>query len=329
MDVRQWQAAGSLPPHPPLPPPPAMPPPPAGPPGPPMSWPPPPGQPYGFVIPQQPVPAWALPAPSGYWQPPVAPVSKIRWIAWVAAGLATLVLAVPALLATQRPARGASGLHAVAGVSTAPWSAEFVDASGAPARWDPCTPIDYVVNYSLAPAGAQADVTQAIARVSAATGMTFVYKGGSNETAMRGRAPYQPDAYPHEWAPLLISWSRPASTDLLADPKSEAVTVPIAVTGGIGGGSLVSAEIVLNADRQLPVGFGPGASEGEVLMHELGHAVGLGHVSSPSEAMYPSVRGVASYGAGDLAGFAAVGRPAGCHPAPAPHQIDALPSGLG
>jgi hypothetical protein len=270
-----------------------------------------------------------MPAPVGYWQLPVVPSRKTHWVAWVAAVLATLVLAVPALLTAPRSASGGAGLHAVAGVSQQPWSAEFVDAAGAPARWDSCSPIDYVVNYSYAPAGAEADVAQAIARVSAATGMIFVFQGLSSESAMRGRAPYQPAGYPNAWAPVLIAWSPPAGTDLLEDPTAEAVTVPIAVTGGVGGGSLVSAEVVLNTDRQLAVGFGPGPSEGEVLMHELGHVVGLGHVASESEAMYPSVRGIAQYGSGDLAGFAAVGRPAGCHPAPPPHLLAEVPSGLG
>jgi hypothetical protein len=270
-----------------------------------------------------------MPAPVGHWQVPLVPGRKTHWVALVAAALTTLALAVPAVLAAPRSSAGGVGLHAVAGVSQQPWSAEFVDAAGAPARWDPCSPIDYVVNYSYAPLGAEAEVEQAIARVSAATGMTFVFQGISSETAMRARAAYQPAVYPDAWAPVLITWSPPAGTDLLDDPKAEAVTVPIAVTGGVGGGSLVSAEVVLNTDRQLAVGFGPGPSEGEVLMHELGHVVGLGHVASASEAMYPSVRGIARYGSGDLAGFAAVGKPAGCHPAPPPHLLAELPSGLG
>jgi hypothetical protein len=312
VDVRTWQPAGLLPP------PPAVPP-----------TPPPPPVAYGYVIPRQPVPGWGTAAPAGYSHPPVAPQRPTSWVGWGGAALALLALAVPAVLAAQRSHGTGNGLRAVAGVSEQPWSAEFVDAAGAPARWDPCSPIDYVVNYSYAPPGAQADIAQAIARVSAATGMTFVFRGGSSETPMRERAAYQPAAYPKAWAPLLIAWSPPAGTDLLDDPKAEAVTVPIAVTGGAGGGSLVSAEVVINTDRQLPLGFGPGPSEGEVLMHELGHVVGLGHVASTSEAMYPSVRGIAAYGAGDLAGLAAVGRPAGCHPGPSPHPLSELPSGLG
>ncbi|MDX6257485.1 MAG: hypothetical protein QOJ11_3819 [Frankiales bacterium] len=309
MDVGQWQTTGPLPPPPPGPP--TLP-------------------PYGWVIPLQQAPP-SLPAGL---QPlaPAAPARRTHWLGWVAAALATFVFAVPVLLASPHGATPSStGLRAVAGVSQQPWSAEFLDASGLPARWDPCTPIGYVVNYADAPAGAEADVEQAIARLSSASGLRFVSRGLSSERATRDRSAYQPEVYGNSWAPVLISWSPPAQTDLLRDPKSEAVTVPVAVVSKsrTGGGSLVSAEVVLNTDRQLAVGFGPGPSEGEVLMHELGHAVGLGHVASRDDAMYPSVRGIAAYGAGDLAGLAAVGRPAGCHPAPPPHPLRSLPAAVG
>jgi hypothetical protein len=231
-----------------------------------------------------------------------------------------------------RPNGGdATGLHAVTAISAQPWSAEFVDSSGLPARWDPCKPIHYVINPQYSHAGATAEVEEAITRLQRASGLRFVLDGTTKERPTRGRQAYQPQVYGQVWAPVLISWSPPSGTDLITSAKSEAVTVPVAVVGASrkGGGAIVSAEIVLNTDRQLPVGFGSGPSEGEVLMHELGHSVGLGHVSNIGDAMYPTVRGLASYGPGDLAGFAAVGAAAGCHAAPPPHQlvVPPLPEG--
>jgi hypothetical protein len=307
VDVRPWQA---------IPPPPA----------------PPSLPPYGYLIPVQPRPPGV---PPGYWQVPLAPPPprrRRRWVAWVAAGVAALSAAVPVLASLpQHAAADSGGLRSVTAISAAPWTAEFVDDSGLPARWDPCQPIHYVVDLANAPSGAMSDVQVAIGRLSTATGMTFVLDGTTKERASRTRPAYQPKVYGNGWAPILIAWSSAAGTDLLSDPTSEAVTVPVAVksAGGTGGGSIVTAEIVLNTARQLPVGFGPGPSEGEVLMHELGHVVGLGHVDSKAEAMFPSVRGVARYGPGDLAGFAAVGLPAGCHAAPAAHPVDALPAAQG
>jgi hypothetical protein len=292
-----------------------IPPPPAAPPSlsPPPSWPP---YAYAAVAP----PAWApVPPPAGRPRR-----SRSTWLAWLATAT-SLALAVPALLGSRHPALG--GLHTVTSISSEPWSAEFLDGRGTPARWDPCTPIHYVVDLAYAPAGALSDVRQSLARLALASGLTFADDGTREERPLRGRSAYQPEAYGDRWAPLLISWSPPQLTDLLGDPRAEAVTMPVAVPGPTGaGGSIVTAEVVLNAARQLPVGFGPGPSEGEVLLHELGHAVGLGHVDSRSEAMFPSVRGVAGYGAGDLAGLRALGRAAGCHPAPAAHALSAAPS---
>jgi predicted Zn-dependent protease len=46
-----------------------------------------------------------------------------------------------------------------------------------------------------------------------------------------------------------------------------------------------------------------------IVLHELGHLVGLGHVTAASELMYPqSQLGVTDFGAGDLTGLAALGR---------------------
>ena len=309
MDAGPWQAIPPPPPYPPA----------SGPRYAAPTWPPPPPPPgpvYGYAAPQV------------YWQPvpygaPV-PAPRRSWVTWLAVALACLAACVPVFGTVAGASTSArTGLHSVSGISSTPWSAEFVDSSGLPARWDPCTPIHYVVNPDGAPFGANDEVARAVARLSAASGLNFIDDGTTSERPSRDRDPYQPASYGNSWAPILVSWSSAQETDLLDDPRAEAVTVPIAVNSRshTGGGSLVSAEVALNTARQLPVGFGPGPSEGEVLMHELGHAVGLGHVASMSEAMYPSVRGIAQYGQGDLDGFAAVGAAAGCHPAPAAREL--------
>src|SRR5262245_11810597 len=48
---------------------------------------------------------------------------------------------------------------------------------GHPVRWNPCEPIHYVIDPGLAPNGSLDDVYQAIAKISAATGIRFVYDG--------------------------------------------------------------------------------------------------------------------------------------------------------
>ena len=45
------------------------------------------------------------------------------------------------------------------------------------------------------------------------------------------------------------------------------------------------------------------------MLHELGHLVGLDHVTAANQLMYPQTRpGVTDFGAGDLTGLAALGR---------------------
>jgi hypothetical protein len=45
-----------------------------------------------------------------------------------------------------------------------------------------------------------------------------------------------------------------------------------------------------------------------VVLHEIGHLVGLAHVSDPGQLMHPSSGDVADFGPGDLSGLAALGR---------------------
>ncbi|MBI3649388.1 MAG: matrixin family metalloprotease, partial [Actinobacteria bacterium] len=64
------------------------------------------------------------------------------------------------------------------------------------------------------------------------------------------------------------------------------------------------------------VGFDSRYSDGLVLMHELGHIVGLDHVKDPNEVMFESrvLPGAAvdDWGPGDLEGLHLLGRDAGC-----------------
>ena len=67
---------------------------------------------------------------------------------------------------------------------------------------------------------------------------------------------------------------------------------------------------------QLKPGFGAGLRRGNLLLHELGHVVGLGHVSNAHLLMNPTMTSYTpnGYAAGDATGLAMVGRNAGCIP---------------
>jgi hypothetical protein len=231
-----------------------------------------------------------------------------------------LLLAVPATTVAFASSRvePPPALHAVEdpAPASAGWGPSHVDDAGRIARWDPCTPIRFVVSSPWMPQHGRRDLVEALRRLSLASGLVFEDGGDTDELPSRGRAAYQPERYGDRWAPLLVGWVPPAATDLGLGGGVQGVSLSVAVPGEQGG-HLVSGQVALNAGNRLPSGFGPAATEGEVLLHELAHAVGLGHVLDPTQVMYvQTTNNESEYGAGDRAGLAAVGAAAGCHPAP-------------
>lgn len=187
-----------------------------------------------------------------------------------------------------------------------------------PVRWDPCTPIRWVANLSQAPAGAREALDGSFARLSAATGLRFVFAGetdalpGSDWSRRRF-------AGSRGWPPLIVAWARPGQTDLLDGTQAGVGTR--ARVPGPAGPVYVSGSAVFDASRagDYRPGFGRGATLGGLVLHELGHVVGLSHVSDPQSMMTPrSSDGAGEVGPGDAAGLAALGAAGGCRPAPAP-----------
>lgn len=178
--------------------------------------------------------------------------------------------------------------------------------------YDPCRPIHYVVRPDNAVQGGDILVREAIAAASQASGLQFVYDGTTTEAPADDRQAFQPDRYGKRWAPVLIAWSTPAESPGLAGD--------VAGNGGSGyaqapGQPLVPLVLAAGQVRLDAPDLGgiiasrpDGTAEVRaIIMHELGHVLGLDHVDDPAQLMNAKNMGIMDFAAGDRAGLALLG----------------------
>lgn len=159
---------------------------------------------------------------------------------------------------------------------------------GQPVTWPRCAALTVAVNPANAPSSWQADVSGALRELSQATGLRFrsTVRGSGDITVEWTSTLLAPAGSTHDKAGLTYFVSR--STLQGAQIATANIEVSTSLTGGGG------------PRGELPV-----------LLHELGHAVGLGHYAGPV-VMHPVDQGYSSYQSGDLAGLAKLYDPASC-----------------
>ncbi|MGY2065918.1 matrixin family metalloprotease [Blastococcus sp. SYSU DS0619] len=179
-----------------------------------------------------------------------------------------------------------------------------------PVAYDPCREIRYVLRPDAAPPGTEQLVHDSVARVAELTGLRFVFEGYTDEQVIAERAPYQPDRYGDRWAPVLIGWQTEAENTFLAgDVVGQAGST--AVSLGDGPRVYVTGTVSLDAGQapEILATRDGVATVRSVVLHELGHLVGLAHVDDDRELMFPETRrAVTDFAGGDLTGLAALGQ---------------------
>ena len=197
-------------------------------------------------------------------------------------------------------------------------------ASGAEtaARWNPCQKaITWRANLKGLKTSQRkmmlAQFKSAFIRLSRANGMTYRYAGSTPFIPRQENLVAQP-------ADIVLATVKTSETDLGFTERSLGFGGVLWATwyGNQGeGAAVVRGYVVIppSALAQLRPGFGSGRTQGDVILHELGHATGLDHVPSRSSLMYPTLTAAApnGYARGDLDGLSRLGVRPGCIVVPA------------
>lgn len=188
------------------------------------------------------------------------------------------------------------------------WTADAGDYSfqhtrphaNGPVGYDPCKPIHYVVNPRTAFKGSIAIRETAIKQIKAATGIHFVFDGWTDEAPSK-----KPRTAAH---PVLLAWSDPAESPRLKGSIAGLGGSQPALVGNTW--FLVSGTIWLDGPQLQQIRDSPGGARSAraVIMHELGHLLGLAHVDAPDQIMHhKGSAAIVDWGSGDLKGLSILG----------------------
>lgn len=214
---------------------------------------------------------------------------------------------------------------------------------GSPAGWLPCRTVTWGLAADGGGDGASSDVHHAVQLTAEVTGLRFVYVGESPGVPQRSWL--APGGWPVGAPDLVVAWAVPAGgggrhgsagdpavSDLLTGAGEAAVGGWSATygQGEVARGHITHGYVVLDAlaDEQFAPSFQHadfdvlGARRplrGRLLLHELGHALGLAHVDDDRQVMHPEIGSrEARWGSGDRSGLDVLSGAAACRTATRP-----------
>ena len=248
----------------------------------------------------------------------------LRGLVVVSVALAVLVAVFwrvglsPGGLSTWTSDAGASGSGGATGAgSGGAGSFRFVaHQPGSPDRpvtYDRCRTLHVLLNPAGGPdlaGGLDAVVAEAVAAVRRATGLRFVLDGHTTARP-EDRAAGDPlgGVVGGRDPRVLVAFATPAEVPGLRGAVAGlGGSTRVGVPGGVS--HYVGGQVTLDSGAFAEIADRPdGRDEARaIVMHELGHVVGLDHVRDPGELMDAENLGRTTYGPGDLRGLAALGR---------------------
>lgn len=178
---------------------------------------------------------------------------------------------------------------------------------GTPVTYDPCRPIEVVVNPDGGPTLATDLVRISLERVNEVTGLDLRYAGASDE-----RPEWDDRRHPATRSaadePVLVSWATAQEVPELGGDVA-GIAASVAQADHAGRLTFVTGQVTLDSDAFQELAAVPDsrARMRAVVLHELGHLVGLAHVRDRHELMNEKLE-VLDFGPGDLEGLARLGK---------------------
>lgn len=255
---------------------------------------------------------------------------KVRVFASALAPLLFSAVLVPSLSlpvsVTRSSSSGSVRWHALSGfeagrvssgsqTNSSTDSREFsriTDSSGSKVEtWSTCSPVSWYLQKEMAPRWSLRLLKKNFKLLSSLTGVSFVYGGPVSGVSEPGFSPppglsvafvksgsLSPSGSSSKVAGLTRLWLSKTEADV--SRISSAVVIY-----DLSAGAYLSRTARKSGKQPSSRMWQP------LLLHELGHAVGLGHIDSKRELMYPSLRAsLMSFQKGDLAGLADIKRSA-------------------